>query len=375
MAQTGDDDLTSSDDVIREARRPIIIDRHRALVEEMEIGIGEPWITGETDHPRLKAMLADLELESERGRIRRTVDALTDGRYRDHTLRRAIIEELCLLRENAGIEIASLQMHAIGVYRSVRTALAKRQGEAPSLAELREMPTQRVAALGSTASTAFGQPDLQDALVYGPAFGDRALATFKRLRRSDDADSHWDDVEGLPTLGREAEEPLLSLPEAEQKAARLLLQRDKVRSRFYRTVFLHYLSRDELDPSEVESHPTVLSWLLGMEATGHLYPFLQGQTAGQKAFRIGQLAQKIIQLHEMYARVAKAEAHSGYRDRFAGKTTRERLGMLAADRHPPLALTRELTLAALLCPFAALVEFVQTKAESKDFIIPPDPRR
>jgi hypothetical protein len=97
--------------------------------------------------------------------------------------------------------------------------------------------------------------------------------------------------------------------------------------------------------------------------------------AAQKAFRLGQLGLKLVQMHEIHARLARAESHAGYRDRFAGKSTRERLAILAADRYPPLPAPRELTLATLFCPFAALVAFVHDRVAVHDFILPPDPRR
>ena len=377
MSQPLDDDGTPSEDVIREARRPIIIDRHRRLIEEMESSLADSWVSGETDHPRLKAMLADLDLGSEQARVRRTFAALADARYRDSVLRAALVEELCLLREHAKIEIAALQLHAIGIYRTVRKALIGGQGEAPALSELRELPVQRLVPLtrGEAPTGVFGNPNLVDTILCTPAFAERCLATFRRLIRPEIADAHWDDAQGPPPLPRNLEEPLLALPEGELKAARLMLIRERIRSRFYRQVFLEFLSKDELDPHEVESHPTVLNWLLGIEATAHLYPFMQGQTAEQKAFRLGQLTQKIVQLHEVSARVTLAANQGGYAERFAGKNLRDRLAILAADRYPALALTRELTLAALLCSFSKLVRWVQDRIESKDFLIPPDPRR
>jgi hypothetical protein len=368
-------DRIDAGDVIREARRPIIVDRHRPLVTDMESSLGESWITGVTDHPRLAAMLAELELDSERARIRGTLATLSDARYRDATVRQALVEELCLLRDRAGIEVAALQMHAIGVYRMVRQALAAAQGDAPALAELREFPCSRLGPIATPRAAHFGDPSLDQAVVCSPAYAERTLATFRRLRRNDDADTHWDDAEGLPTLSREAEEPLLSLAPDEQRAARLLLQRDRVRSHFYRKVFLDYLSPEQLDPAEAAAHPHVLAWLVAMESTGHLYPFLQGQTTGQKSYRIGQLAQKIVQMHEVYARIRRAETAGGYAERFAGLPSRDRLLLLVADRYPAIADTRELALAALLCPFPRFVAFIQERTAAKDFVMPPDPRR
>ena len=49
--------------------------------------------------------------------------------------------------------------------------------------------------------------------------------------------------------------------------------------------------------------------------------------------------------------------------------------MLAKDHYPVLPFSPELTLAALLCPFASFVTWVQKRVAEKDFVIPPDPKR
>ncbi len=369
------DDAYSTMDFIAEARRPLLVERHRKLVEEMESSLSDSLITGDTDHPRLKAMLLELEADSEKARIAKTMRHLAeDPHYKDSTLRAALVEQLCLLREDGNVEIAALQLHVIGVYREVRREVAARQGEAPSLSDLRELPASVLGRLLNKVVPVFGTPSLSDGLIYTPSFADRSLRTIRRMRRAEEADTSWADVAGDPPLPREAEEPLSALPEAERKAARTLLVRDRIRSAFYREVFLRYLSRDEFDLSG-DNHPTVLHWLQAIEATAHLYPFMQGQTTGQKAFRLSHLIQKILQLHEIYARVALASQHPSYREAFAGKNTRDRLAIMVKDHYPPLALSPELTLSALLCPFPGFVEWVQDKVDQKDFVLPPDAKR
>ena len=371
-----EDPSFSTLEFIAEARRPLLIERHRQLVEEMESSLAEAFITGEADNPRLKAMLAELDSDSETARVGRTVRTIAeDPHYRDGALRRALIEELCLLREQGGIEIATLQMHVIGVYRAVRARLVAAQGEPPALADLRELPVPMLGRLLNPIAEGFGSSRLGDALAYTPAFAERALRAIRRLRLADGADRTRADAAGEPRLSREQEEPLAALPEAERQQARQLLVRDRIRSRFYREVFLVYLSESELDPREIEAHPTVLHWLESIEATAHLYRFMQGQTTQQKAFRLGQLLQKVVQLHEMYARVALASQHPSYRESFVGLNTRDRLALMAKDHYPPLALSSELTLAALLCPFAEFVRWVQEKVQKQDFVLPPDPKR
>ncbi len=370
-----EDSAYSTLDFIAEARRPLLVERHRKLIEEMESGLSDALITGDNDNPRLQAMLKELEVDSERNRLDRTMRSLADDpHYKDSTLRAALVEQLCLLREEGNVEVAALQLHVIGVYRRVRANVAERQGEPPTLADLRELPATMLGRLLNAIPPGFGAPTLNESLVYTPAFADRSMRTIRRIRRAEGADTVWMDANGEPPIPRDMEEPLNSLPETERKAARRLLVCDRIRSNFYREVFLRYLSRDEFD-AESEKHSTVLHWLEAIEGTAHLYPFMQGQTAGQKSWRLAQMAQKILQLHEMYARVAIASQHPSYREGFEGKATRERLALMSKDHYPPLALSPELTLAALLCPFKVFVEWVQDRAGNHDFVLPPDPKR
>jgi hypothetical protein len=220
----------------------------------------------------------------------------------------------------------------------------------------------------------FGSPRLLESLVYTPAIAEAAQATGKRLRKGLAGDKHWQDAAGDPPLSREVEEPLEKLPEAERRAARQLLVRDRIRSAFYRQVFLEYLDRDTLDPRDIEAYPTVLAWLEAVEATPHLFPFMQGQTTAQKIFRLSQLEQKLIQLHEMYARLALASEHPVLKGQFAGKTVRDQLQVMARAHYPPIPVTAELALAVLLCPFAAFVEWAQTRIAEHGFVVPPDPK-
>jgi hypothetical protein len=370
-----DEPELSTIEVIAEARRPLLIERHRELIDEMEGGLSNMYVTGEADNPRLAAMLMELDDKNERDRIARTLKTLAeDPHYRGATLRDALLEELCLLREQGSFEIATLQKHAIGVYRDVRRAVAERQGEMPGLSDLRALPVVMVTRLLSPMSAEFASPRLGEGLVYTPALADRALKHRKRLHKMD-GDSEWHDASNEPRLSREVEQPLNALPEAERKKARDLLIQDRIRSRFYRQVFLVYLAHDELDPKEVEAHKTVFHWLESIADTAHLYPFMQGQTATQKIFRLIQLEQKIIQLYEVYARVASASAHPTYREQFQGKSTRDRLALMMKDHFPALSLSNELTLGALLCPFATFVEWVQERVALQDFVLPPDPKR
>ncbi len=371
-----DDSLASTMEFIAEARRPLLIQRHRAQVVEMEQSLGDTMVAGTHANERLQAMLKVIDSDSEQDRVRRTLTTLSeDAHYKDATLHDALIDELCLLRESGSVELATLQLHAIGLYRQVRAHFLARLGQAPTLAELRPTPMAMVTRLLTPVAAEFGSPRLATSQSYTPAFAERALATISRMRKGHGGDQHWQESTGDPVLPRELEEPLEGLPESERRTARALLVRDRIRSKFYRDVFLIYFDADELDPSEYGAYPTLVSWLESIEATPHLYPFMQGQSTEQKIFRLSQLEMKLIQMHEMYVRVALAADHPANRDQFVGKPFRERLAMLAKSHYPPLPLTQELTLAALLCPFRAFAEWVQKRMEEKAFVLPPDPKK
>lgn len=376
MADATDDDGLSTLEFIAEARRPLLIERHRELVEEMESSLSDAFIAGTVDNPRLLAILRELDSESERARILRTIQTLADdAHYRTLPLREALIQELCMLRERGAVEIAALQSHVIGVYRSVQASLAKRLASPTTLADLRALSTEMLARLLNPLSADFGSERLADALIYTPAVAERTLATAKRLRRAAAGDDHWQEAAGDPPLPREIEEPLDRLPETERRQARKFAVQHAIRGTFYRAIFLTYLDPNELDPREIEAHATVLAWLEAIEDTPHLFPFMQGQTPEQKLFRLSQLLQKLVQIHEMYARLERARESAELRDQLAGKRIRDQLVLMAKAHYPPLPLSNDMTVAVLLCPFAAFVEWVQKLVGGHDFVIPPDPKR
>ena len=361
-------------DVINEARRPLLIARHRELVMEMEQSLSEQYISGQTEHRRLQQMIAELNSESEVARTNRTLKMLSeDEHYRDQTLQQALSEYLCLMREAGNIEIAALQMHAIGVYRAVCAALVASQGQSPSLAELRDLSTAAIGILLNPPPAEFGRLGVPQ--VHTRGFIDQTLREIKALLQGDRAGVTWQDEDSAVALAREDEVQVRNLPEAERAAAIGFLVADRIRSRFYRSVFIEYLSVDEFDATAADLPPTVLAWLQGMAETPHLYPFLQGQPAQQKSFRIARLTQKIVQVFEIYARVVRAQADPRYAATLAGGRTREQLMFLAKQHYPPIPFSPELSLAALLCPCRTFVEFVQTRVQDGDFVLPPDPKR
>lgn len=370
----GGDEAQNTDSVVMATRRPIIIARQKPVILEMEAGLSDQLVAGTSDHPRLKQMLARLDDEVQRRLIEDRIALIAqDDRYGEYTLHDALIEECCLAREHGRIQVAELQLHLMGIYRQVRAVFQERQDQQPRLEDLRNLRVSDLTRLLRPVSAEFGHPGLSRELVVTPTAGDRALAVVRRLRLAA-GDSGWADAAGDPQLAREDEAPLLSLPEDERAAARSRLVQSRVRSLFYQKVFIEFFAIDEFDP-DANRHATVLGWIEAIEACPHLYPFMQGQTVEQKSWRLVRLAEKVLQLHEVYARIASAAVHPTYRDDFASLSTRERLNRLAKDHYPPLPATRQLTVAVMLCPFSALVSFIQAKVKAQDLVLPPDPRR
>lgn len=364
----------SAVDIIAEARRPLVIERHKAQVEEMESGLTDGFISGAASNPRLKAVLNELEADSEKDRIAKTVKSLVDDvHYKDVTLRAALIDELCLLRES-GIEVARLQMHVIGVYRTLYDKISESH-EPPTLNDLRILPIAMVARVVDPISPEFGSLNLHDSLCYTQSERDRCLKFVRKLYKADGGDPTWEQAGGDPRLSEENEEQLKALAGEERERARKLMVRDRIRSRFYRYAFVKFFDRNELDPAEAGAHRTIFHWLHAIETTPHLYAFMQGQTSSQKIFRLAQLQTKLVQLHEMYARIAAASQHPAYGEAFKGKSIRERLALMAKAHFPPLSLSTELTLGVMLCPFASFVSWIQEKMEAQEFVLPPDPKR
>jgi len=361
-------------DVDLAARRRLVVERHHNLVEELESVITDDFISGKSDILGMLAMIKYLNDDFGRSRMEFIMNSLVDdAHYKEMTLRAALVEQICLLCEQCGGDVTTVTSHIVGSYRQIRERIAKCQGEAPGLSDLRGLPMNVLARLFHTIPLEFGSPTLADSLVYTPSLADRSMRTIMRIRHAVGADTRWQDATDKP-LRRDLEEPLDNLPEGVRRAARQLLVSHRIRSRFYREVFITCLAPDQFDVHK-EYYATILHWLEDIEGTAHLFPFMQGQTSGQKAWRLAQLTLKIVQLHEMYARLAMASHHSAYSAQFGGKAIRERLAMLSKDHYPPLALTQELTLAALLCPFKVFVAWVQDRIRNKEFVLPPDPIR
>ena len=359
---------------IIEARRPIVIARHRNLLVEMDNGISNQFIDGSATNPRLLTMLAELDTPAMQIQIKDATGILTHGEFfRQQSLGQALIDHLCLIREQP-IEVAALQTIAIGVYRLVRQAVERHQGVAPTLAEIRQIPMDRLASLISVRPTAFGHHDFPR--WYTEEFRQNTLNEIRWLRQAPDVhmDTLWTDTTTGLALTRNDEAKVAHLPEEERQATLATLTQSRIRNKFYRQVFLDYLGPDEITLLDAAHYRHILAWLQDLARTPHLYPFLQGQTDAQKAFRISQLTTKIIQLFTIYAWVSHARANLALGPQLKDLDTRGCLIAIKRIGYPPLPADADTAFAALLCPFATFVQFLQERTAAQDFILPPDTR-
>ena len=167
-------------EIIEETRRPLLVERHRDALDEMEQSISPAFISGESNHPRLARLISELEEDSERQRIASTITTIaTDEHYVGIDLRSALIEFLCLLRERQGIEIAALQLHVIGVYRQLFALIQAGQGLRIELEHLRTLPAehlQRLPGIGpDRPGPEFGCPELPAQLVWSTSLVQRTM--------------------------------------------------------------------------------------------------------------------------------------------------------------------------------------------------------
>lgn len=368
------DPALSTQEIIEAARRPVLIARHQTVVEEMETSIVEGFVDGTSQHPRLTSILQELDAESEQQRISTTINTLVqDPHCAGKSLREALIELLCLLREKHHIDVAALQLHLIGVYRRLRQMILDHQRFKTSVDDLRAIPTHHLSRLLEHREPVFGSARLAESLVLPEYRLEHYQNVARRIIRPANADQVWQDSNPRAmALSRPVEEPLLALPEDQRAAARERLVINKIRSRFYRAVFLNYLSVDNLSPEEIAAHDTILAWIQAIEATPHLYPFMQGQTASQKLWRLSCLFRKILQLNEIYQRVERAADHPSYRERMQDLPFRSRLSIVAKEHYPSIRIDAHFLMTTLLCPFERFAVWIQEQHGRSDFILPPD---
>ncbi|MHC5067993.1 MAG: hypothetical protein ACYTF0_05335, partial [Planctomycetota bacterium] len=142
MDDIADSTADAADTAILAARRQILINRHRSVIEEMESTITDNVVAGDTEHPRLKAMLAKLDdpsIRERRDQLINEIDSHADV-HGKHSLHQAMVDELALMRERAKDGVAGLQMVAIAAYRHIAATIKRHYGHQLDLATLRNLP-------------------------------------------------------------------------------------------------------------------------------------------------------------------------------------------------------------------------------------------
>lgn len=342
-------------DYVEEARRPIIIARHRDAMSAIEQSLTPADLdaVGAEDGVQLLKDLAERHAEED--------DLLAD----------LLIRQACMHKDR-NTEDTVLKARMSGVYRCCRDYSKVRFNLQFELADLRSITGKQLQNLIKNDPLVFGTTAMHHLLVIPQTLKDKRHRIIKRLRKAQGGDSTWKEAGGEPRLSRSSEAPLMELPEEQRRLARDELIAHSIRSLFFRRVFRLYFERDSLDPNEVASHPTILDWLVSIEETPHLYPFMQGQTQSQKIFRLQRLLVKIIQVNELYQRILRGSQHPTYRDQLQNLNTREKLTILARDRYPALEVDSNFMIASVSCPFAQFARWVQDSVASNDLVLPPE---
>jgi hypothetical protein len=274
-----------------------------------------------------------------------------------------------------GIEIAALQIHTIGIYRSINKAIYRRGKYQSNIDELRNIKCKYLNTFLEPDSFEFANPEHMEGIVQIPGLLLHIHEESKRIR-SFSKTGHWQDEELGNFLPRDKEITIYDLPEEEREAARTELVSEYVRSRFYRAIFLEYFDVDTFDPRDGEHYTTIFDWLLAIEETPHLFPFMQGQTEDQKHFRLAHLMSKIVQISELYQRIEKArndeqDEHTAEAVR-SSQSSRLAIKALAEHRYPALRVSKDFVGSTLLCPFLSFARWVQDKVNNEDFTLPPE---
>jgi hypothetical protein len=361
--------------LIRNVRRKVVIDRHRPVIADTEASLSDGFIDGTLAHPRLQAMLRELEEESEQNRIHATVaKLLKDPAYLAFRLQDALVEYLCMMREDHDTEVTTLQLHAVGVYRAFKAMIKERRGWSPAIEDLRDLTLATLCTINGSGRVAFASIGFAKAMACPPGLCQRTASAIRAIRSNPEQAPRWEDDTQAQAVPRELEEQVAELPEAERKLALKDLLADKVRSAFYHKVFLQYFTADEFDPSTVAGLSTLLDWVAAIRETPQLFPFMQGQNQEQKNFRLANLVTKLLQLCEMYQRVTVARQDPAFSERLEGKNTRECLGVLAKEKYPACTVDDAFIAACFLYPLLDFVSWVQGNLEANDLVLPPEPR-
>ena len=359
---------------LNEQGRRVALEEHGELIHEMEQSIGDNLVSGSADNPRLKRVIEALDNDEAKARMTDAILAMASNpAFVAMPLQQALIEHSCVLRGHLGTEVAQLQIHIIGVYRHIRELMYHQQSLVPDLFDLRTLPTNRLERLLNPLPLSFGSPSSADALVVTETQREKILELAWQFLDPEDADDDWEDGSRDLLFSREDEAGILLLPLEERTDARRAFRNERIRKHVYDILVHTYLGRDELGDDELDAHFTLLHWMQQMAETPQLYPFMQGQTTRQKRFRLAHLGRKLLQLHELYQRIDRAQVQEPYAsDGFADLPTSQQLQRMHQGNFPPLDIDDDFIVTALLCPFATFARWTQRMVSEERFLIPGD---
>ena len=165
-----------------------------------------------------------------------------DEHYESQIVQDAIIDFCCMLREERGVEVATLQLHIIGVYRRIRALMLKHQTLVPDLTDLRSLPCARLGRVLQPIPIHFGVPGMDDGIVVTGTQASRMVDTIRDIT-SGRAEATASGANRAPNHRCRANRRSRSaaLPIEQREDARQALVADRIRSRFFRAVFLHLL--------------------------------------------------------------------------------------------------------------------------------------
>lgn len=341
------------------------------MVAEIEAALTDGFVTGEIDHPRLQMMLKELEAESEQQRIRHSINAIFRNDLASKpSFQEALVSHLCDLRRNHGVEMATLQVHSLGVYRQLRSRSIEQLAFAPGLQDLRGAAPATLSKLMQPLR--YGCHDMTELVPLFEIQNRRANRLLRLVRRQSPPKADWIEPGEHVVLDRRTEERVSQLPPEQRTEEHNRLARRMLANRFYQSVFFKYLHPDQLDPNEIASHDTVADWLEAIGETPHLFSFMQGFSSDGKQFRRLMLANKMVQLCEITVRIDRCR-HQNPAE-WKGIGFRPGMRMAAEKKIPALELTPQLTAAALMVPFAEFVRWVHERIGYEDLALPADPR-
>jgi len=246
-------DASSTDEIIENARRPVVVARHKDAVLALEKELNTRDLIAEPQEGEGIDMLKRIAAQ---------------GGNPDHLLRDAVTEQLCIIRDRENATDSRIKAVLVDIYSHAKHLVEARHRQGLALFDLRTIAARDLPRLWQTEPIEFGKAGFHEQLIIPQTQFESRLRVVLRFNKGRNGDKTWHEASGEPRLSRQMEAPLLDLPEDERKKAREELVAHTIRSYFYRKVFRRYFDRDTLDPSEIEAHPTILDWLVSSSTNG-----------------------------------------------------------------------------------------------------------